>query len=773
MKKNKALSFFKVVGIGLGILLSTIVIFVTAVWFFPGLILNSSNIARYVEPQLTKREMGISGAKPELHAKSKSFWVKELNLGLKEACIRFDAQKPAVCVDTLKLALSINLKNFGIHELSIDELTLNSKQLVVDITSNEPPSQDKSTFNIMEWLTKTKVGRIEIDLPKLEIVSGKEKFEGSVKLQNTSEVGFDLKSKINSANKGSFDFAEVAVKTKKINVLSEILKLKNANLFLKLSPTREVRAKIAAKEQSATRDTIRLDAELKDAQVKANIELDLEKVGREIKVGLTAKAFLKRFNGPIEINNCRLNATLPHGESTVPVDEAELMCFVNAKTKFLIADAAYLKKLPSKVEVKIVGSVNKYKGVSEDELRGSITAELSPITNAFIEGTIGGKYEIIFSKSNSKINFDPVNITGKILITDFLVFSRFMNSINLLIPSPLNALRGRISIEAKGQVSPSPLKGNLDVAVSTNLNSQSQTLELLAEGKASFKDCIPPEKNMTVSIELVANQMKVRLPNIDYTNPPPLTPDARFTLKSPPKKGSECGLNYDFAFKNKDEPILISGDLLKNDLPVNLSVNAKNNAPLKGYLRIRNYTAEFFRRKGVLETFDLNLETKELSGKLRVDYSEYIVFVYLSGTTQSVRVDMQSDPPLPRDKVMAVLLYGKAPDELDADEAGSVENTNAAVKDNALSLASLYIFASTPIESVGYNPHTSGLTAKVKLGNGTSLNVGANSQGLTDLGVTKRLSKHWRIQTTVKQPGEQEEGGQRSATTLLEWFQRF
>jgi hypothetical protein len=123
-----------------------------------------------------------------------------------------------------------------------------------------------------------------------------------------------------------------------------------------------------------------------------------------------------------------------------------------------------------------------------------------------------------------------------------------------------------------------------------------------------------------------------------------------------------------------------------------------------------------------------------------------------------------------RQSVLALLLFGRPIEGLDDEQSGSVSNMDAAAKDGALSLASLYLFASTPIETVGYNPHTKGLTARVKLASGTSLNVGANEQGVTDVGVSKRLSSHWRVQTTVNEPDDPQG---RSASTLLEWFLRF
>lgn len=71
-----------------------------------------------------------------------------------------------------------------------------------------------------------------------------------------------------------------------------------------------------------------------------------------------------------------------------------------------------------------------------------------------------------------------------------------------------------------------------------------------------------------------------------------------------------------------------------------------------------------------------------------------------------------------------MLLFGRKLDALDAGQAASVGSTGAAVADGAVTLASMYLLASTPVESVGYNPVTRVSTAKIRLADGTSLNVG-------------------------------------------------
>ena len=66
-------------------------------------------------------------------------------------------------------------------------------------------------------------------------------------------------------------------------------------------------------------------------------------------------------------------------------------------------------------------------------------------------------------------------------------------------------------------------------------------------------------------------------------------------------------------------------------------------------------------------------------------------------------------------------------------------------------LISLYLFASTPIQSFDYNSSTGIFSAKVKLGEKTSRLVGTSGGKLAAVGVRKRLGKRWAITTELEE----------------------
>jgi hypothetical protein len=116
------------------------------------------------------------------------------------------------------------------------------------------------------------------------------------------------------------------------------------------------------------------------------------------------------------------------------------------------------------------------------------------------------------------------------------------------------------------------------------------------------------------------------------------------------------------------------------------------------------------------------------------------------------------------------LLFGRKLNEGDSDQSGSVSNTRAALADRALALSSMYILASTPVESVGYDSQSQAVTAKIHLANGTSLNLGAGDSGLKEIGVNRHLGGPWYIYTFMRSPAGSDE---RSTAAFLEWVLKY
>jgi hypothetical protein len=157
----------------------------------------------------------------------------------------------------------------------------------------------------------------------------------------------------------------------------------------------------------------------------------------------------------------------------------------------------------------------------------------------------------------------------------------------------------------------------------------------------------------------------------------------------------------------------------------------------------------------------------DLDGLIVYQAAEAKIFIRLLGSAQKPRVMFESDPPMTPADIMAMLLFGKSPNELDSDQQSSVAKTQTAVANGAFGLASLYLLASTPVDYVGYDPVARTYTIKFRLPGGATLQVGSDgrNQGVQ---LRKRLASHLAVQTELT--NSQTQGS--VVTTFLEWFGR-
>ena len=117
--------------------------------------------------------------------------------------------------------------------------------------------------------------------------------------------------------------------------------------------------------------------------------------------------------------------------------------------------------------------------------------------------------------------------------------------------------------------------------------------------------------------------------------------------------------------------------------------------------------------------------------------------------------------------IVAMLLFGKSPEQLDSDQQSSAANAQTAAANSAFGLASLYLLASTPVEYVGYDPASRTYTVKFRLPGGATLQMGSDDQS-RGVQLRKRISSHLAVQTELTSTQTQGD----IVTTLLEWYGR-
>ena len=343
----------------------------------------------------------------------------------------------------------------------------------------------------------------------------------------------------------------------------------------------------------------------------------------------------------------------------------------------------------------------------------------------------------------------------------------------LAILAPINQLSGKVSCQLEGHdlvFSMRKLKFPLDCKV--DLNSPDQSLVLTGSG---YLGIVTTPGGIHPSLDLLVDVYSVDfvLPHIELTSPlPKLTLDKRIILgQSGYQPPMPSDLAYDITVRTHTPgAIRLISNLTNHPLPLSIDAAFSDKTPLTGKVLVKDWPVDFMRRRAVVERFRLDLTPNQdgmpIDGRIKINSPQYVITLGLLGTLEQPRYFLQSEPPLTQRELLAVLLFGKEPDFLDPDKLQSVENTSAALADGMISLVSMYYLASSPIESIGYNPMTKLFSATIDLPHGVSMVVGTSGQDLREIGLRKSLGRGFSLETKTMQ---NDDTGSTHEAAMLRW----
>lgn len=411
------------------------------------------------------------------------------------------------------------------------------------------------------------------------------------------------------------------------------------------------------------------------------------------------------------------------------------------------------------------------------------------------------------------------NVNG----TSDLVANQFQGVVNLLrktpyaIPAPLNVLNGLISLHVGLELNEK--NGSVSYSLVPELDSKFQSVHMDVSGTTRLS---MEGKGLSTSTEAAIQISKLHFsaPRIDLRIPPQILPDSRFgpiRIKGgdfvKPKK-EQAGPPMDFKLRivtTRPNAIQVATNLTKSPIPVSLDLIYEERAPkrlpeqkppsrapasildkpirtvaenkkpepgtpppaIRGVVQIGETPIDLFRRNAVLERLKVELlpdGRQKIDGVAKVHYLEYDINVLLQGLVSDPQVKFSSSPPLEDDQILSVLLFGRPFNELDEDQKTSISSVNSAFADAALGLSSLYLFATTPIESIGYDPEKQAVTARLGLGGGTTLQVESGGDSLSAVGFRKKLSRDIFLRSDVETIANT---GKRTVSAFVEWVKRF
>lgn len=383
--------------------------------------------------------------------------------------------------------------------------------------------------------------------------------------------------------------------------------------------------------------------------------------------------------------------------------------------------------------------------------------------------------DMYMTKSEKGLFSELTDAKAKFMIEDFARVVAAIRKTPFAVPSPLNVLGGPVEILAEYHTGKKSEPANIPMTVTTTLKSRTQLFNTKTEGKL--------ELGQKTKLTLNANIKSILLmmPTLDLQKIPPIFPDGRIHTTDGTVLDTDENSSFEyFVTIQTEQPnsILIVSNVAKQPIPIGLNLRLMSGQPIAGKIHAGRAQLDVLRRNASLQKVDLEFPgtstPPRLNAELSVKYSEYTVFVHVFGNTEKPDFFLTSDPPLSDADAMSVLLFGQTASELDSGESDSLAGTQAAVANRAVNLASMYLLATTPIESVGYDPVSNTVSARVRLRDGTTLQMKSSGRGVAGVGLRQRLGGPWSVRTEIENMNNNSSTDEeRSASAVLEWSKRY
>jgi hypothetical protein len=488
--------------------------------------------------------------------------------------------------------------------------------------------------------------------------------------------------------------------------------------------------------------------------------------------------------GKLELKDCLIRASDRGGDRVQLPARFSLDCEAFADlvpTKIIPESMRGLRVVTNKLSARLEArfSTRSYPPSPSEFLAGDLSVRLKDIKSPFVQLSAGASAQVegVLSEFPQKGQIHS-SVEMKAVIPTLQQWVKHYESTSWAVPAPFNALNGRIEVSAKGS-SDLNKGGKIPVRFKSRLVSKTQRLDVDAGGTVSFTEL----RKMDLKLELAGlvdlSDIRLNLPRMNAAVPPRLFPDRRIrkdaSLVEEPKPSN---VKFDVGVKTHREPIRIASNLTEAPIPIHLNLKMSDSGSISGNVRVHEFPAELFRREARFKFLNLDISEpvaeSRIDGRVDVDYTDISIQILMLGSVGKPVVRFTSNPPLPEDQVVAALLFGRRLEQLDSEENASVGDTRAALADSALGLASMYALASTPIESVGYDSTSGEVSARLRLGEGTSLRLGGKGgEGVNQVGIRRRLGSKWTLETEIEPSIVNPQAGASAATATLEWRLRY
>ncbi|RYZ66356.1 MAG: hypothetical protein EOP09_12815 [Proteobacteria bacterium] len=219
-----------------------------------------------------------------------------------------------------------------------------------------------------------------------------------------------------------------------------------------------------------------------------------------------------------------------------------------------------------------------------------------------------------------------------------------------------------------------------------------------------------------------------------------------------------------------EKPIQILYDLFKPSAPFQLKGRVSSSEPARFNIDFQPMAIEYMKRRAEVDFLRVKFEKALLAdGRLSIKRTDCTIFATIKKTVDGTSFQLTSEPAFDEGDIVAMLLFNERASDLDDSSKRSVEDTRQAVSRKSLGFFSFFVLASTPVESVAYDPTTRVYSARVRLPGGFSATVGSDWDKTQEVGLMKRLGGKWILSVGSTTNSD----GVSSQESMVEWWNRY
>lgn len=747
---------FSFLGKLLALLSASLLTLACLIWFYPKTLLNgfTLNVAKRI---LEKNQLHIEWKEGSWSGLSKDFFRKKILLHFEDVCIHFPAVAIEGCFPKLHIEGVANFKSFPptLDSIGPAEIVSSRFRYTEQPVETQTTEEEKGNFSLLSWIFDLKIRSIAVQMPDIRLDLVSRQIQGGLQVEATeSETQENYRISLN-AKSGLGTLASQLNLTKPLGW--------------------------DQKQKGNFNAVVRFTESKQSLYLQSNGEVELNQLQAKIYLDSTYPVEGIRR---IRTHHCNFKVNRAN-----KLDALSMECPLEATLNIPRAVDFPLTDLLKVVNARLVAQIQKTREQKGKEIQGNLDLTVDTLFPSLKEGAAKASLKL-GGNIDEPLDRWEYEIESKVSLTKLQKIVRFLENTRTAIPQPFNSLDGTAELLIMGEKRRNQKDYSFPIHLQTHFSSRRQKLEVLGEGSVSFPSS--DFKKTIIDLAIDFKDVQLSLPDLDLTQIPALFPDKRIIHRPLPqvskerrkkpvsaKNGAPPETESSFELRLRlsnpaAHPIRFLSSLAQDAIPIDIQLNLDPAGYLVGEITIRPVSIPLFRRKTQLKSLQVKLkpnpDDNEVHGELQAIYVDYTISIFVDGLVKRPSVHFASDPPLSEKQVIAVLLFGRSFDALDSDELKSVGSTRAALADGAIGLASMYVLASTPVESIGYDSTTKSFSAKIRLADRTSATIGTDLNHVRTLGVRRKLGSHLDINTYLENPFLTEE---RSLSTFLEWNWRY